>query len=170
MTSKVDQYEVDVEAERLAYEADATAADEREYLISEMTPARVETSGRPMAAMAVRFDPDTLVLLRERAAAEGVGVTRLIRAWVTERLAEPDDGLPVEVAEALATLKDRLTAVAWREQGHVEPSPAARAAKRVTKAKAAKRMTPTRRQRSQPMAPTAKALPKRGGSPRRAGS
>jgi hypothetical protein len=60
-----------------------------------------------MSAFALRFDPAAVERLRERAAAEGVGVTQLVRAWVLERL-EADDAVPVEADEALSTLRRLL--------------------------------------------------------------
>ena len=82
--------------ERELYQRDATQADEREYL-SVGTPVGVRVGPHPMSALTVRFDAEVIDVLRERAGAEGVGVTQLVRAWVMERLAAPDEeGLPVE--------------------------------------------------------------------------
>lgn len=91
------------------YEAEANEADEREYLISEMTPVEVHVGPVPKSALAVRFDPADLDRLRARAEAEGVGVTQLVRAWVLERLSQ-DDELPVAAAELLAELRRLLSA------------------------------------------------------------
>ncbi len=92
--------------ERELYQRDATEADEREYLSSVGTPVGVRVGPHPMSALTVRFDAEVIDVLRERAGAEGVGVTQLVRAWVMERLAAPDEeGLPVEATEALASLR-----------------------------------------------------------------
>jgi hypothetical protein len=85
------------------YEAEAREADATEY--GHGTPVKVEIGPAPMSAFAVSFDADTVEALRERAAAEGVGVTQLVRAWVLERL-DSDERLPVAAAEALNTLRD----------------------------------------------------------------
>lgn len=87
-----------------AYEAEANQADEREYLLSEMTPVDVKVSPVPMSALAVRFDPADLDRLRARAEADGVGVTQLVRAWVLERL-DDDDQLPAAASEAFTVLR-----------------------------------------------------------------
>jgi predicted HicB family RNase H-like nuclease len=87
------------------YETDAEEADELEF--GRGRPVEVEAGPRRMSAFALRFDPAVVERLRERAAAEGVGVTQLVRAWVLERL-EADDTVPVEADEALSTLRRLL--------------------------------------------------------------
>ncbi len=89
----------------VSYEADADEADGLEF--GNGTTVEVKT-GQRMSAFAVRFDPADVDRLRERANAEGVGVTQLVRAWVLDRL-EADDNVPVEADEALSTLR-RLVA------------------------------------------------------------
>ncbi len=72
------------EAERLAYErADAA----REYPFSGGAPVEAQVSAGPMTSYTVRFDPDSIDALQERAAADGVGVAQMLRGWVLERLA-----------------------------------------------------------------------------------
>jgi integrase len=61
------------------------------------TLRRVEVSrGQPMSSLAVRFDAADLERLRQRANAEGVGVTQLVRRWVRDRLDEPQQGDEVD--------------------------------------------------------------------------
>ena len=47
-----------------------------------------ELSGRLETLLAVRFDQDTVNLLRKVARAKGIGATTLLRLWTIERLAE----------------------------------------------------------------------------------
>ena len=47
-----------------------------------------EPSGRLEALLAIRFDQETLALLRKVARAKGIGATTLLRLWTVERLAE----------------------------------------------------------------------------------
>jgi len=69
---------------------------------------RVEVSrGRPKSSLAVRFDASDLERLRVRAEAVGLGVTQLVRQWVTERLDEPEGG---EVEELLRALDQSMKA------------------------------------------------------------
>ncbi|HXX91757.1 MAG TPA: hypothetical protein VEI83_16180 [Acidimicrobiales bacterium] len=68
------------------YQAAANEANGRDYLASEMPPAEVEVPAAPMSALAVRFTPAVLAELRAVAEDKGVGVTQLVRTWVTERL------------------------------------------------------------------------------------
>lgn len=92
------------------YEQEATEADEREYVLDEMTPAGVRARRSTKAALAVRFDQADLDKLRARAIAEGIGVTQLVRAWVLERLNDDNPGqLPAAVAEAFITLRKEVT-------------------------------------------------------------
>jgi hypothetical protein len=88
------------------YEADADEANALEF--GNGTPIDVKTGPQRMSAFAVRFDPADVARLRAKAAAEQVGVTQLVRAWVLDRL-EADDAVPVEADEALSTLR-RLVA------------------------------------------------------------
>jgi hypothetical protein len=48
----------------------------------------VEPSGRLETLLAVRFDQETVALLRKLARAKGIGVTTLLRLWTIERLTE----------------------------------------------------------------------------------
>lgn len=94
-----------------AYEREATAADEREYLPEDLAPVDVRVGPVPMSALAVRFDPADLERLRARAAAEGVGVTQLVRAWVLEILRDDDELLPANIAETLEVLRREVIAL-----------------------------------------------------------
>ncbi len=47
-----------------------------------------EPSGRLETLLAVRFDRETVALLRKVARAKGIGATTLIRLWTIERLTE----------------------------------------------------------------------------------
>lgn len=47
-----------------------------------------EPSGRLETLLAVRFDRDTVALLRKVARAKGIGTTTLLRLWTIERLTE----------------------------------------------------------------------------------
>ncbi|MGH9092204.1 MAG: hypothetical protein ACRDZR_12640 [Acidimicrobiales bacterium] len=83
------------------YEDDARAFDEADHDLSELHRVEVRR-GEPKSSLAVRFDATDLVRLRQRAGAEGVGVTQLVRRWVQERLDEPESGAAVEdLMEAL---------------------------------------------------------------------
>lgn len=94
------------------YEREATAADEREYLPENLAPVEVKVGPVPMSALAVRFDPADLERLRARAAAEGVGVTQLVRAWVLEILSDDDvELLPADIAETLEALRREVIAL-----------------------------------------------------------
>jgi len=86
------------------YEAEAQAADEREYLASEMTPADVELGSGPKSAIAMRLSGADVQRLKARAAMEGIGFTQLARQWILERLDEPST-VPAEAEAALATLR-----------------------------------------------------------------
>lgn len=49
--------------------------------------AEIERPQRPLSAtLAVRFDPETIDLLRRIARAQGLGATQLVREWVLERM------------------------------------------------------------------------------------
>ena len=86
------------------YEAEAQAADEREYLVSEMTPVDVELGSGPKSAIAIRLSGADVERLKARADTEGIGFTQLARQWILERLAEPST-VPAEAEAALATLR-----------------------------------------------------------------
>jgi hypothetical protein len=91
------------------YEQQATEADEREYLPEDLTPVGVQVAAVPKAALAVRFDPADLDRLRERAIADGVGVTQLVRTWVLERLNDDGPGeLPADLSQVLMDLRAGL--------------------------------------------------------------
>jgi hypothetical protein len=47
-----------------------------------------EPTGRLETLLAVRFDPETVAVLRKLARAKGVGATTLLRLWTIERLTE----------------------------------------------------------------------------------
>jgi hypothetical protein len=49
---------------------------------------RAEPSGRLETVLAVRFDRETVALVRKIARAKGIGGTTLLRLWTIERLAE----------------------------------------------------------------------------------
>ena len=72
------------------YETEAQAADEREYLASEMTPADVELGSGPKSAIAIRLSGADVERLKARADTEGIGFTQLARQWIlgTARRAE----------------------------------------------------------------------------------
>jgi hypothetical protein len=106
---------------RPADDQERNAFDDGELDIS--TLRRVEVSrGQPMSSLAVRFDAADLERLRQRAKAEGVGVTQLVRRWVRDRLDEPEQGDGVDdpagcprqerarcpSAQALTEAKNRL--------------------------------------------------------------
>ena len=48
----------------------------------------VEASGHLETLLAVRFDRETVALLRRVARAKGIGATTLLRLWTIERLTE----------------------------------------------------------------------------------
>jgi hypothetical protein len=48
----------------------------------------IEASGRLETLLAVRFDRETVALLRKVARAKGVGATTLLRLWTIERLTD----------------------------------------------------------------------------------
>jgi len=47
-----------------------------------------EPSGQLETVLAVRFDRETVALLRKAARAQGIGATTLLRLWTIERLKE----------------------------------------------------------------------------------
>lgn len=104
---------------------EATAADAEEYLLSEHEPVEVSVSSTLLTAFAFRLEPDDVRRLRERARAQGVKPTQLVRAWVLERLTT-EDKVPLEADEALSTLR-RLVAHRVRagrgRYGRRSPSP-----------------------------------------------
>ena len=86
------------------YEAEAQAADDREYLASEMTLADVDLGPGPKSAIAIRLRGADVERLKARADTEGIGFTQLARQWILERLDEPST-VPAEAEAALATLR-----------------------------------------------------------------
>ena len=71
------------------YEAEATAADEHEYLVSAMAAAEdVEVSPGPKSAIALGLSAAGVERLKAQADEEGVGFTQLARQWILERLDE----------------------------------------------------------------------------------
>lgn len=100
--------------ERWGHEDEARSFDETEHPLSEMR--RVEVSrakpGEAKHSLAVRFDPEDIDRLRERAESEGVGVTQLVRTWVLDRLDEP--AATGDVVDLMAALEASLRAA----EGH----------------------------------------------------
>lgn len=86
-----------------AYESDAKRFDEADHDLAKLR--RVDVRRRePKSSLAVRFEAADLERLRQRAQAEGVGVTQLVRRWVQERLDEPETAAAVEdLVQALET-------------------------------------------------------------------
>lgn len=83
--------------EKWAHQKEANEFDRTEHPLSEVTGARVRRRKvQPKNALAVRFEVADLDRIRERAEAEGVGITQLIRSWVLERLDEPESASAVE--------------------------------------------------------------------------
>ena len=77
------------------------AFDDGDFDVSSLRQVEVHR-GRPKSSLAVRFDASDLERLRQRADAEGVGVTQLVRQWVIERLDEPDtSGAVADLLDAL---------------------------------------------------------------------
>jgi L-rhamnose isomerase len=94
------------ETERWAYQGVAEEFDGSEHLLSEATKVRRLPKREPKSSLAVRFDTADLERLRERAEADGVGITQLVRGWVLERLDEPADSAVSDLMAALeASLK-----------------------------------------------------------------
>jgi hypothetical protein len=90
------------------YEAEATAADEREYLASAMASADVEVGpGGPKSAIAIRLGAADVERLKARADREGVGFTQLARQWILERLDQPSE-IPAEAEAALQVVRHYL--------------------------------------------------------------
>ena len=75
--------------------ADIDAFDEGEFDLPTLRRADVRVGREPKTALSVRFDATDIERLRERAAATGMGVTQLVRAWVLERLEEPEPSAAV---------------------------------------------------------------------------
>jgi len=69
---------------------DVVAFDGDDYDWSRATPSKVRIAREPKSAMSVRFTAEDIERLRQRAEADGIGVTQLIRNWVLERLEEPE--------------------------------------------------------------------------------
>jgi hypothetical protein len=82
-------------AEKWTYEKEAAAFDEADHDLSKLRRVEVRR-GEPKSSLAVRFDPADLERLRQRAEAEGVGVTQLVRRWVIEHLDEPEAATAVD--------------------------------------------------------------------------
>jgi hypothetical protein len=78
--------------------ADERADAAREYPFSAGTPIEVQVNAVSTSSFTVRFDPDSTDALREQAAADGVGVVQMLRAWVLERLAT-DRRLPAATVD-----------------------------------------------------------------------
>jgi|SRR5713101_1496348 len=87
---------------------DVEAFEKGDFDLTKMRPAEVRVAKQPKNALAVRFDPSDLERLRQRAEAEGVGITQLVRTWVLERLNERK--LPAPVVDLMAALEASLEA------------------------------------------------------------
>jgi hypothetical protein len=59
----------------------------------EFMPVKARFAKRLSSGITIRFDPETLAILRERAHEKGVGPTTLARMWILERL-RLENGLP----------------------------------------------------------------------------
>jgi len=95
-------------SENWPYEEEAKAFDEADFDLSAMRRADTRVAREPKSSLAVRFDVADLDRLRQRAEAEGVGITQLVRSWVLERLDEPADASPVP--DLLVALEAALVA------------------------------------------------------------
>jgi hypothetical protein len=69
--------------------------DDGDFDLGALRPADVRVGREPKSALSVRFDAADIERLRRRADAEGVGITQLVRAWVLERLDEPEPSAAV---------------------------------------------------------------------------
>jgi len=88
-------------SERRAHDRDAAAFEAADYDLSILRRVEVRR-GKAKSSLAVRFDADDLDRLRQRAEAQGIGVTQLVRRWVLDRLDEPDEaGAVDELMDAL---------------------------------------------------------------------
>lgn len=74
---------------------DKAAFDAGDFDVTSLRRVEVQR-GQPKSSLAVRFDAADLERLRQRADAEGVGITQLVRRWVLDRLDEPDDAGSVD--------------------------------------------------------------------------
>lgn len=82
--------------------AEVDAFDEDDFDLATLQPAEVRVGREPKSALSVRFDAADIERLRDRAAIAGVGITQLVRAWVLERLDEPEPSAAVgDLMEAL---------------------------------------------------------------------
>jgi hypothetical protein len=59
--------------------------DITDYL-DELTPVKVRFARNLSEGITIRFDPETLVSLRQQARKKGIGPTTLARMWILERL------------------------------------------------------------------------------------
>jgi|SRR5579863_1434798 predicted DNA binding CopG/RHH family protein len=59
--------------------------DVTDYL-DELQPVKVHMSRTLSEGVQVRFDPETMAALRQRAREQGIGSSSLIRMWVLEKL------------------------------------------------------------------------------------
>ena len=82
-------------ADKWAYEKSAAAFDETDHDLSKLRRVEVPRS-EPKSSLAVRFEAADLERIRQRAEAEGVGITQLVRRWVVERLEEPETTVAAE--------------------------------------------------------------------------
>jgi hypothetical protein len=81
--------------------------DDGEFPLSTLRRVTVNRPGRPQEAFALRLPVEAVEELRERAEAQGIGVTQLVREWLLERL-QLERRRPGAAAEAL--LWDRTKA------------------------------------------------------------
>lgn len=75
------------------YTTDAAAEAEAEHIFDPADEIQMTPRRGPMSTLAVRLDGADIDRLRVAAAEQGIGVTRLVRQWLTERL---DDKEPME--------------------------------------------------------------------------
>ena len=90
------------------YQAEATAADEREYLASAMAPAEVDLGPGPKSAIAIRLSGTDVERLKARADEEGVGFTQA-RPPVDPRTPGRTERAPGWGGGRLATLRSYIS-------------------------------------------------------------
>lgn len=98
---------------------DVAAFENADYDIGTLTPANVKIvrDSGPKSALSVRLDSQDIERLRQRAEAEGIGLTQLVRQWILERLDEPP--APAAVDELVEALEESLRAArAFRRSTH----------------------------------------------------
>jgi hypothetical protein len=92
------------------HDRDRDAFDRGDLDILDLKPADVKIvrDGGPKSALSVRLDATDIERLRLRAETEGVGITQLVRAWILERLDEPEPS--AAVVDLMRALEDSLRA------------------------------------------------------------